>query len=124
MIDIEIDEANSIAVFSPDNQLSEEDFKRAASIVDPYIEQHGKLNGLIISAELFPGWNSFSGLVSHLSFVKDHHKHIRCVGLVTNSPLGSLAESLASHFVAAEVRAFPYSELDLARSWVIERTDA
>jgi hypothetical protein len=123
MINIEIDEKNGIAIFSPDDKLSKEDFKSAANVIDPYIKEHGKLNGLIISAELFPGWDSFAGLVSHLSFVRNHHKKIKCISLVTNSALGSLAESLANHFVAAEIRTFRYTDLELARSWIINNHD-
>ncbi|MEH6909058.1 MAG: STAS/SEC14 domain-containing protein [Oceanicoccus sp.] len=120
MINIEIDDKNGIAILCPDGKLSEEDFKSAANIIDPYIEERGKLNGLIISAEFFPGWDSFAGLVSHLSFVRNHHKKIECISLVTDSPLGSLAESLANHFVAAKIRTFGYTELDLARSWIMD----
>ena len=120
MLHIQIDEKNGVAILSPEAKLSEADFKNAANVIDPYIEQHGKLNGLIISAQFFPGWESFSGLASHLSFVKDHHEKIKRVALVTNSPLGSLAENLASHFVSAKIMAFKYSEIDSARLWVLE----
>jgi hypothetical protein len=61
--------------------------------------------------------------LSHLSFVKDHHKKIKHIALVTNSPLGSLAENLASHFMSAKILSFKYSELDLAKSWIIESDD-
>ncbi len=124
MLNIQIDEKNGIAVFSPDAKLSEADFKSATNVIDPYIEQHDKLNGLIISTEYFPGWESFAGLLSHLSFVKDHHKKIKCIALVTNSPIGSLAEKVANHFVSAKIMAFNYSELELAKSWIIESHDA
>ncbi|MDX2319575.1 MAG: STAS/SEC14 domain-containing protein [Moritella sp.] len=124
MLNILIDEKNGIAIFSPDEKLSEADFKSATNAIDPYIELHDKLNGLIISTESFPGWESFAGLLSHLSFVKDHHKKIKCIALVTNSALGSLAEHLASHFVSAEIKAFKYSELELAKLWIMSSHDA
>lgn len=123
MLNIEIDEENGIAIFSPDEKLSEADFKNAANAIDPYIAQHDKLNGLIISTRSFPGWESFAGLVSHLSFVKNHHKKIKHVALVTDSTLGSLVESLASHFVSAKIMAFKYSEVDLAKTWIIKSSD-
>ena len=122
MLDIKIDVKNGIAILTPDDKLSKADFKSATNVIDPYIEQHENLNGLIISTESFPGWESFSGLVSHLSFVKDHHKKIRYIAFVTNSPLGSLAEHLASHFVSAKIMAFKYNEFELARSWITENS--
>lgn len=45
---------------------------------------------------------SFAALSSHLKFVKDHHKKIARIVLVTDSVLGNFAELIASHFVQAE----------------------
>ena len=118
MLNIEIDAENAIAIFSPDAKLSESDFKSASKAIDPYIEEHGHLKGLIISTRTFPGWESMAGMLSHLSFVRDHHKKIEYVAFVTDSPLGRMAEKLADHFVSAQVRAFQYSELAQARAWI------
>ena len=60
-------------------------------------------------------------MVEHFRFVRDHHKHIKKIGLVTDSALGNVAEHLASHFVAAEIRNFPSGELEAAKQWVINR---
>ena len=118
MLNFQIDEKNGIAIFTPDEKLSADDFKSASNLIDPYIEQYKRLNGLIIYTESFPGWESFSGLVSHITFVKDHHKKIKRIALVTDSALGSLAESLSSHFVSAKIKVFEYSQLDSAKAWI------
>ena len=124
MLNISIDEKNGIAIFEPNEKLSESDFKSAVNIIDPYINQFEKLNGLIITTKAFPGWESFAALVSHLSFVKDHHKQISCIAFVTDSRLGNLAEHLANHFVAAEIKAFAYGELEEAKAWIVENSGA
>jgi len=124
MLDITLDENDGIAIFEPQNKLSELDFKEAVFIIDPYINKFKKLNGLIIITKTFPGWESFAALVSHLSFVKDHHKKIACVAFVTDSPIGNLAEQVASHFVSAEIKAFKYNELETAKTWVTESNQA
>ena len=120
MLNIEIDQKNDIAILSPDEKLSQEDFNNAANIIDPYLERVGRLNGLIIATRSFPGWASFAALVSHLSFVKDHHKKIAFIAFVTDSPIGNLAEHVASHFVSAQIKAFSFSDLDLAKKWIAE----
>jgi hypothetical protein len=38
---------------------------------------------------------------------------------VTDSSIGNVAERLASHFVAAEIRHFGSSEIDAARQWIL-----
>ena len=74
MLTIQIEQTSGIAMFEPHGALSKAYFKSAAQIVDGYIEQYEKLNGLIIHTRSFLGWDSFGALVSHLEFVKDHHK--------------------------------------------------
>jgi hypothetical protein len=122
MLNINLDKENGIAIFEPDAKLSESDFKSAVSIIDPYINESGKLNGLVIATKIFPGWESFAALLSHLSFVKDHHKKVSFVAFVTDSLVGDLAEHIANHFISAEVRSFKYIELQEAKKWIINRT--
>ncbi|MCL9775323.1 SpoIIAA family protein [Vibrio methylphosphonaticus] len=119
MMHVEIDETNGIAILSPDDKLSTTDFKAASATIDPYIERNGKLNGLIISVETFPGWESFRDLKSHFSFVKNHHQEVKNIAFVTNSVLGSIGEGIAKHFISAQIKTFKYNELDLAKSWIL-----
>ncbi len=119
MLKHSLDTANSVLYVRPESKLEETDFAALAQAVDPYIEERGGLAGIIIEAPEFPGWENLGALMSHFRFVRDHHKHIKKVGLVTDSPLGDIAETLAAHFVSAEVRHFPTGELDSARQWVM-----
>jgi hypothetical protein len=58
-------------------------------------------------------------MVAHMRFVRGHHRHIKKVAVVTDSALGILAEHLASHFVAAEIRHFPPQDVDAATQWIL-----
>ncbi|MEA3301920.1 MAG: STAS/SEC14 domain-containing protein [Pseudomonadota bacterium] len=118
MLTTTIDQANGIAILEPHDALSKDDFVTAAHIIDPYIGKQGKLNGLIIYTESFPGWDSFAALSSHLAFVKEHHKKINRIAFVTDSPIGNLAESIATHFVNAQIRSFPFEEIKQAKFWI------
>jgi hypothetical protein len=118
MLSVKIDEINGIAILEPDGPLLENDFKNAAKVIDPYIEQSGHLNGLIIHTKSFPGWDSFAALLSHFRFVKEHHKKVSRVALSTDSALGTFAETVASHFVSAQIKLFSYLEFEQAMNWV------
>jgi hypothetical protein len=120
MIEYDLDTAHSILLVRPESALDKNDFVQIAQAVDPQIEANGDLAGLIISAPAFPGWDSFGAMVTHFRFVRDHHKHIKKVAVVTDSHLGDLAEHLASHFVAAEIQHFPAGEIEQARQWIID----
>jgi hypothetical protein len=118
MLSVEIDEALGVAILEPNGPLSKDDFKSATQAIDPYIEKTGSLNGLVIHTKAFPGWDSLTALSSHLRFVRDHHKQLARVAFATDSVVGSFAESVASHFVNAEIKHFAYQELEQAKHWV------
>ena len=86
--------------------------------VDEYLERKGELKGLVIHAKRFPGWEDLGSMISHISFVKNHHKKIKRVALVIDGSLAKIAENLAKQFVKAEVKHFDYKELDDANEWV------
>lgn len=113
------DPATGILTLRPTAPLAAENFQKIAETVDPWIANNGKLKALIIEAAEFPGWDSFNAMLSHFHFVRDHHKQIRKVAVVTNSPMGSIAEKFASHFVAAEIKHFPGGEMGEARRWAL-----
>jgi len=119
MIEHTLDTAHSILYVRPKSSLEEDDFVQLAKTVDPYIEETGDLAGLIIETSTFPGWKSLGAMVTHFRFVRDHHTHIKKIGLVTDSALGDVAEHLASHFVSAEIRHFSAGELEAAKQWII-----
>jgi hypothetical protein len=119
VIDYSLDAAHSILLVRPKSALAADDFAALAAAVDPHIEATGGLAGLVIETPAFPGWDSLGAFVAHLRFVHDHHRHIKRVGLVTDSALGDAAERLASHFVSAEIRHFPAGQAEAARQWIL-----
>ncbi len=122
MLSIKIDENNSIALLQPEGPLSEKDFQLAAELMSPLIENNKRLNGLIIYTESFPGWQSLAALYSHFRFVKNHHKKVTHLVLVTNSVLANFAELVISHLINPKIKVFPYHEFDKAQKWIIEKT--
>lgn len=119
MLDVRVNIEDGIAMLEPHGPLTRKDFESAAAIIDPYIERAGSLKGVMIHTEMFPGWDSFAALLTHLRFVKDHHRKVTRVAIVTDSALGDFAEKVVSHFVAAEVKHFRFDELTWARNWIL-----
>jgi hypothetical protein len=122
VIEHSLDAAHSILSLRPKSALTQADFAELARTVDPFIEAHGMLAGILIEAAAFPGWDSFGALVAHLRFVRDHHRRVRKIAVVTDTVLGDLAEKLASHFVSAEIKHFPAGQSDAARRWILNQT--
>ena len=107
-----------ILILKPSGALRANDFTALAAVVDPYIEQHGGLKGLIIEARSFPGWENFGAMLSHFRFVRDHHRQIRRIAVVSDSKILAVAPKIASHFVSAEVRSFDARDRAAARAWI------
>jgi hypothetical protein len=107
-----------ILIITPEGSLEATDFERLAKEVDPYIEAKGKLNGLMIYTESFPGWENFAALLSHIKFIKEHHQNIEKVAAVTDSGFLSILPRVASHFVQAEVKHFSYQDKEVALDWL------
>lgn len=119
MIDFTLDTANSILHIRPRSALAAADFAALAAAVDPHIESTGKLAGLIVEIDSFPGWNSLHAMAAHFRFVRDHHQHVRKVALVTDFALGDMIPRLASHFIAAEIKHFPAGQFESAKQWIL-----
>ena len=113
-------EGKGVLVLHPKGELEAADFERVSAEIDPYIEKAGGLNGLMIDAEHFPGWDDFAAFSSHMRFVREHHSKIRRVAIVTADRIVSALPRMASHFVDAEVRAFAMGERDEALLWVAQ----
>ena len=122
MIKHELLRKEGILILIPDSPLESADFENLAQEIDPYVEQNGKLHGLMLDAESFPGWKDFAGLVAHLKFVKNHHRSIQKVAVVSDSSFLTVAPKVASHFVQADVRHFARSEKEEAFRWLWETT--
>jgi hypothetical protein len=109
-----------ILIIRPEAALQSEDFAAIARLVDPFIEDHGDLRGLMIDAPSFPGWEDFAALLSHLRFVRDHHRRIRRVAVVSDHPLLGVAPKIASHFLNAELKNFGAADRAAALAWLGE----
>ncbi len=118
MLNHELLRDEGILILSPQGPLQADDFTSLASVVDPYIEEHGSLRGIMADAQSFPGWDSFAALVSHLRFVRDHHRLVGKIAAVSDSPILSAAPQLAKHFVKANVRHFSAGERATALAWL------
>ena len=118
MIKFELLRDRGILILSPDGPLEKADFERLAQEIDPFIAANGKLTGLMICAKTFPGWDSFGALVSHLKFVRDHHRQVSRVAAVTDSEFLKIMPHIAKHFVSAQIRQFPSDEKTEGLAWL------
>jgi hypothetical protein len=120
MISYELDENAGVLTVRPEGKLESQDFQTLSKVVDPFIEERGRLNGIIIVTERFPGWEDFNGMIEHMKFVRNHHRKIAKVAIVTDSKVADVAESLGKHFIKASIKHFSFNELESAKRWMLK----
>jgi len=106
-----------VIVVEVSQALRAQDFDSLAFVADAWIEAHGSLQGFVIHAREFPGWENFGSLVRHLRFVRDHHRKVQRIALAADAKLAAIAPKIGEHFIHAEVKSFRYDELDSAIAW-------
>jgi len=118
-----LDEESAILTLEPHGQLEKEDFLQLAARVDPFLEEHGDLNGVMIRAFAFPGWDGLGAMFAHLKFVREHQRHVKRLAIVTDDKMLSHMPALAKVFVAAEVKHFAAGEEEQAHAWILQAQD-
>jgi hypothetical protein len=118
MINFELLKDKGLLVLRPDGPLSADDFQRISQAVDPYILENGRLNGVLIEAPSFPGWDSFAGFIGHMRFVRDHQRKIERIALATDSEILKLAPRIAEHFAHPAFKVFGSGDADRALAWL------
>ena len=120
MISFEIVKEDGIVIIEPSGALVQNDFDRLTREIDAFINEEGFVKGILIHTKDFPGWESFGAFTHHMTFIKDHHRKVKRVAAVTDSKFMSIAPAIANHFVSAEVKHFPYADMDAAKQWIKE----
>jgi hypothetical protein len=118
MLEYSILKSEGILVLKPQSALSKEDFGGLSAAVDSYLADHPKLHGVLVTSKGFPGWENFGGFTAHMHFVREHHRKVERVAIVTDSHFAGIAESLGKHFTSAEVRHFPFLDEAKALDWL------
>ncbi len=118
MLNHELRSDDGILVLNPNGPLEADDFTLLASSVDAYLEQHGRLRGVLIRAKSFPGWKDFDALLAHLKFLTRHLPSIEKIAVVADGALANIMPSIANHFVHAQVQHFDSKSEGIAWDWL------
>jgi len=117
MVEFDILPTN-VLVLRPSAPITADDITAVKEKVDPLLASGGHLAGVMIEANGFPGWKDFAGLCSHLRFVRDHHREVPRVAVVSDSCFLTAMPKLARHFLHAEFANFPAGKSTDALAWI------
>jgi len=123
MIHLEIDKARNLVHLSPEGKLEKADFDRLTETLNEHINMTDSVPAIIIETRGRPHWDSYGAFLRHMEFIKDYHKLVPKIAIVSDSSALSMARSLADHLVKAKVRYFPIGSAAEAADWASASDD-
>lgn len=119
-LDHHLDEEKGVLKVEIKGPLNSENFEILTDTVDRWVEKENQLKGLVVHTKKFPGWEDLGSLLSHVTFIKDHHRKIRKVALCANGKIAEFGPQIAKHFVEAKIEHFDYNDIDQALDWAAQ----
>jgi stage II sporulation SpoAA-like protein len=118
MIQCEVLSDRNIVIVTPEGPLETADFEQLGREIEPLITANGKLAGLMIRIQAFPGWRDFAAVGAHVRFVAAHQRRIERIAAVTDSAFLKIVPHIAAVFVHPQIRTFGFDEKDQALAWL------
>ena len=109
-----------IVELRPRGRLEAQDFASLALTVNDYIEEHGKLSGVLVELDHFPGWNDWDAVMAHLRFVREHLPKIQRVALLTDNRWLEPLPDVVRLLTPLEVRRFAADQRGEAFVWIAQ----
>lgn len=117
MINVDIKERENVFIVSSDAEITAEAIVGLSKTLNDYINMHDRVPNLVFRAHTVPHWKNFDALKHHFQFVRNHHKLIKKIAVVSDSKLIWLVRPIVDHFTGAKVRRFPEKAFDDAVNW-------
>ena len=112
---------DEVLMVRPDDELTEGDFDLIGQMVDPVIARAGRLEGLLIDARGFEGWDDAKALLAHLRFVNKHVEKVARIAVIGDQWWLGAAEAVIDPAFGTPVRVFLSKQADEAKAWLLER---
>jgi hypothetical protein len=103
----------------PEGPVDDGDFQQVGNAIDPVIARKGRLEGLLIDARGFAGWDDTHALLAHLRFVRDHQPKVARIAAVGDQWWLRAAPTMEPFF-GTPIRVFAASDEDAAKAWLLE----
>jgi hypothetical protein len=107
-----------IVELRPRGPLEAHDFTSLGLTVDAYLEDHGKLRGVLVELDRFPGWDDWEAVAAHVRFVREHLPKVDRVAIVTDNPWIEPLPEVMRLLTPLDVRRFPAARRGEAFAWI------
>ncbi len=123
MIEIDIRKSENLFVMSAEGAVGAADFKSLGEAIDGYINEHDEIPSLVFRLNGLPHWKDLGALIAHFRLVKDHHRIIPKVAIVSDSGALAVIRPFVDQFTGAKIRRFPSNAFEDAVNWAAMAED-
>jgi SpoIIAA-like len=107
-----------IVELRPRGPLEAHDFTSLGLTVDSYLEDHGKLRGVLVEVDRFPRWDDWQAISAHVRFVREHLPKVDRVAVVTDNPWLEPLPEVMRLLTPFELRSFSTQQRGEAFAWI------
>jgi hypothetical protein len=118
MLAYHLNPQTGIVELRPRGPLEAQDFASLALTMDDYIEDHGRLRGVLLELDRFPGFDDWEAVAAQLRFVRSLLPKIERVALVTTNPWLEPLPDVLRLVTPLEVRRFTPEARGDAFAWI------
>ncbi len=118
MIETEWLREDAVLAIRPAGEIRKDDFAKIGALIDPVIARKGRLEGLLVDARAFAGWDDAGALVSHLRFAGEHQPKVARIAVVGDHWWLAAAPAMEPFF-GTPIRIFGNGEDAAARDWLL-----
>lgn len=117
-MNLELERDRGVLVVEPLRPLTAADFEQMSLLLDPYLDEAGRLKGLMVDTRALPGWDGLGAMLAHEGFIRAHAGRVDRVALVTDSEMATILARIADFALPPQVRHFAYDQRHEAMTWL------
>ena len=117
MIATKFTDSQKVLVVRFTGELKAEDFAGVARAMDDHINETDTIPNLVLHVPEIPHWESFHALKAHFRLVRERHRLIKKIAVVSDMLAFSIMPYIMDHFLSAKVRHFQEDHADEAIAW-------
>ena len=121
MLAYHLNPQTGIVELRPRGPLEAHDFTSLSLTMNTYIEDHGKLRGLLLELDRFPGFDDWDAVAAQLRFVREHLPKVDRIALLTDNPWLEPLPDVLRLVTPLEVRRFPPERRGDAFAWIVSQ---
>ncbi|HTI48118.1 MAG TPA: STAS/SEC14 domain-containing protein [Casimicrobiaceae bacterium] len=121
MLAYHLNPETGIVELRPRGPLEAQDFTSLWLTMKSYIEDHGRLRGLLLELDRFPGFDDWDAIAAQIRFVRRNLPKVDRIALLTDNPWLEPLPDVLRLLTPLEVKRFPLERRGDAFAWIVSQ---